>query len=110
MEKHPNFFCEKRKFADKTTLEDSEENILSDETLVSEELNIFFQNETKTLNINENSYIVDFRSSITDPVDKAINTYKNHSSILLIKQKLENEDNFLFKEVSISEVEKELGS
>ena len=98
LEKHSTFFSEKRKFADKTTLEDREENILSDETLVSEELNIFFQNETKTLNINENSYIVDSRSSITDPVDKAINTYKNHPSILLIKQKLENEDHFLFKE------------
>ena len=55
-----------------------EENILSDDTLVSEELNNFFQNATKTLNINENSYIADYSSSITGPVDKAINTYKNH--------------------------------
>ena len=83
-------------------------NILSDDTLVSEELNNFFQNAIKTLNINENSYIVDSSSSITDPVDKAINTYKNHPSILLIKQKLENVDHFSFKEVSISEIEKEL--
>ena len=67
-----------------------------------------FQNETKTLSINENSYIVDSRSSITDPVGKAGNTYKNQTSILLIKQKLENEEHFLFKEVSISEIEKEL--
>ena len=50
----------------------------------------------KTLNINENS------------VDKAIKTYKNHLSILLMKQKLENVDHFSFKEVSISETEKEL--
>ena len=35
-------FSEKRKFANKITLEDSEKNILSDETLVSEELNNFF--------------------------------------------------------------------
>ena len=67
-------FSEKRKFANKITLEDSEKNILSDDTLVSEELNNFFQNAIKTLNINENSYIVDSSSSITDPVDKAINT------------------------------------
>ena len=44
---------EKRKFANKITLEDSEENILSDDTLVSEEVNNFFQDATKTLNINE---------------------------------------------------------
>ena len=35
-------FSEKRKFANKITLEDSEENILSDDTLVSEKLNTFF--------------------------------------------------------------------
>ena len=38
-------FSEKRKFANKITLEDSEEN---DDTLVSKELNNFFQNATKT--------------------------------------------------------------
>ena len=83
-------------------------NILSDDTLVSEELNNFFQNAIKTLNINEKTYIVDSSSSITDTVDKAINTYKNHPSTLLIKQKLENVDHFSFKEVSICEIEKEL--
>ena len=35
-------FFEKSKFANKITLEDSEENILSDDALVSEELNNFF--------------------------------------------------------------------
>ena len=40
-------FPEKRKFVDKITLEDSEENILSDDTLVSEELNIFFKMQQK---------------------------------------------------------------
>ena len=86
----------------------NEKNILSDDTLVSEELTSFFQNATKALNTNENSYIVDSSSSITDPVDKAIKTYKNRPSILLIKQKLENVDHFSFKAISISEIEKEL--
>ena len=80
-------FYENRKFVNKITLEDSEKNILSEDTLVSEELNNFFQNAT-TLNINENSYIVGSSSSITDPAEKAINTSKNHPRILLIKQKL----------------------
>ena len=59
-----------------------------------------------TLNINENSYIVDSSSSMNDPVDKAINTYENHPNILLIKQKLKNVVSF--KEVYINEIEKEL--
>ena len=58
---------------------------MPDDTLVSEELNKFFQNATKTLDIKENSYIVDSSSSFTDSVDKAINTYKNQPSILLMK-------------------------
>ena len=101
-------FSEKRKFTNKIILEDSVENILSDDTLVPEKLNNFFQNATKTLNINENSYVVDSSSSITDPVHKGINTYKNHPNILLFKQKLGNMDHFSFKEVFISETEKEL--
>ena len=36
---------------------------------------------------------------MTDPVDKAISTYKNHPSIMLIIQKLENIDHFSFKKV-----------
>ena len=62
----------------------------------------------QTLNINTNLYIVYCSSSISDHVDKAINKYKNHSSILLMKQKLENVDEFSFKEVSIREIEKEV--
>ena len=37
-------FSEKGKFANKTTLEDSEENILSDKTLVSEEFSKWNKN------------------------------------------------------------------
>ena len=60
------------------------------------------------LYINENLYIVDSSSSMIDPVDKTINTYKSHLSILLIKRKLENMDHFSFKENSISGTEKEM--
>ena len=67
----------------------------------------FFKNATKTLNINENWYIVHSSSSITDPVYMAVKTYKNLYTILLMKQKLENVGHFSFKEVSISEIEKE---
>ena len=90
---------EKRKFALKITHEDREENIISDDTLVSVELNNCFENLTKTIKINENTYIVDSHSNVIDPVDKVINTYKNHTSILLIKQELENVDHFSFQEV-----------
>ena len=75
-------------------------DIIFDDTLVSKELHIFFQNAGKTLNINESSYIVHYCSSITDPADKAMNTCKSHPNILLMKEKLENMDHFSFKEAS----------
>ena len=40
--KHPTSFFEKRKFVNNLTLEDRQENIISDDVLVSEELNNFF--------------------------------------------------------------------
>ena len=47
-----------------------------DDSLVSNKLNNFFRNATKTLNINGNPDLVDSSSSITDPVDKAIKNIK----------------------------------
>ena len=106
--KHLTSFFLKEKIRKQNNSWDSEENIIFNDTLISEELNIFFQNTTKTLNINENSYIVDSSSSITDRVDKAIKIYKNCPRILLIKQKLENVEHVSLKLVSISKTEKEL--
>ena len=54
---------------------------MSEEHVVSEELNNFFKNKTKRLQINENPYIIDKQSDITDPIFKAINKYKHHPSI-----------------------------
>ena len=99
---------EKEKSVNEITLEDSEENTLSDDALVSVELNNSFWKCNKNSKFNKNSYIVDSSCSITDPVDKATNTYKSHSSILLIKQKLENLDHFSLKEISIGGIAKEL--
>ena len=83
MKNNPTFFfSEKRKLASKIILEDSEENIKYDDALVSEELNIFFENVTKSLNINRNLYIED--SSI-DPEDKTVNTCENQLCILSMK-------------------------
>ena len=81
-------------FANKISLEDSEENIKSGDALVSDNWTFFFQNTKKTLNIHESLYNVDSSSSITDPANKAIR-------ILLKKQKLENVDYFSFKEVQL---------
>ena len=58
--------------------------------MVSEELNKFFENATRGLEIKENSYIIDTDSNEINSVEKAINKYRNHPSVLLIKNRLKN--------------------
>ena len=75
--------------------------------LISDELNNFFENATKALNVRENSYLTE-KSELSDPVNKSISKYRNYPSILLIKDKMRNPTAFSFKEASLSDIEKEL--
>ena len=76
-------FSENRKIRNKIALADENENIISEEHLVSEELNNVFKNATESLQINENPYIIDEQSDVTGPILKAVNKHKHPPSILL---------------------------
>ena len=65
-------FSQKRKIANKVTLVDKEDKIISEDSLVLEEINFFFQNATKNLDINEYLYIKDETNEYADTVGKAI--------------------------------------
>ena len=86
------------------------ESIISDDKLVSEELNNFFENVTKTLNIIENSYLTNNANEVLDPVDKAVSKYKNHPSILTIKNSLGSTTPFSFNKVTSPDIEEELSN
>ena len=88
MEKYSTFFLTKTKDCNKITFVDNKENTIFDDHLVSEELNKFFKNATRGLEINKNSYIIDTDSNEINSVEKAINKYRNHPSVLLIKSTL----------------------
>ena len=77
-----------RKTRNKIVFVDENENFMFREHLVSEELNNFLKNATKSLQINENPCIMDEQSDIIDPIIKRINKYQHHPSILLINSKL----------------------
>ena len=49
-------------------------------------MNTFFQNANKTLSITEKSYLTKSTTEILNLADKAIFTYKNHTTILAIKK------------------------
>ena len=104
---YSTFFSEKRKITNKITLVDEGETVISDDQLISKELNQVFKSATKALNIRGNSYLTD-ESELSDPVNKVISKYKNQPSILLIKDKVRNPASFSFKEASLSDIEKKL--
>ena len=76
---------------------------------VAEALNTFFRNAVSTLDINQNSYIVNNESStILDPVERAIKKYEIHASILLIKNKIGNQKSFKLEGINVSNIVKEI--
>ena len=66
-----------------TLTDDNKESNIFEIHLVPEELKKFFENATKGSQINENSYIIDTGSNATNSVEKAINKYRNHSTVYL---------------------------
>ena len=83
--------------------------MISDDALVAEEINNFFENATNSLDIKDNQYLKNIDSDhINDTVDKAIYEYQNHPSILLINSKVSYLERFSFTEVSLCEILLEL--
>ena len=83
--------------------------------MVSKELNKFFENATQRLSrnkffqfLNENSYISDTDSNEINSVEKVVNKYRNHPSVLLIKSRLKNIPSFSFNKVGLPEMKREL--
>ena len=76
------FFSEKIKISNKITLVDDNDVIVSDDQSISEELKSFFKNATKSLNIRQNSYLIDESNKMEDQIKKAIFKYKKRPSII----------------------------
>ena len=82
------FFTNKSTFGRNIKLIEKEE-ILKDDTEIAEELNLFFSNAVKSLNIAENTYITNRVSDhLKDPATRAIEKFKTHPSVLIIKDKI----------------------
>ena len=78
------FFLNIGNYRSQITLVEKDE-VLQDDDQIAKELNKFFKNAVSTSNIKENSFITNKSlDGITDPIDKAIDKYKFHPSILLI--------------------------
>ena len=97
------FFSDKSVTTDKITIIDDNE-IHDDDKNVSEIFNNFFSNAVNNLNIPE--YIpLNADVDEVDPIMKAINKYKNHDSIIRIREETNNEEGFSFKQIESKTVE-----
>ena len=62
------------------------DKLIQNDDKIAETVNTFLKNALSSLDINENSYIVNNESNtVLDPVERAIKKYEIHPSILLIK-------------------------
>ena len=80
------------------------EEVISDEKKVAETFNNFFVNIVPNLKIPTNhNHNTDFQKT-DDPVLNAISKYKHHSSIVMIKSKIDPEKRFSFSPVQYEDI------
>ena len=98
------FFSNKGDLGPNIKLVEKNELIQNDQEIANE-LNTFFKDTVSNLNINENPYIINQVSDDSlDPVEKCINKYKFHPSILLIKNQIKIQNLFSFHAIDRNDV------
>ena len=80
-------FSNKGNYGNKIELVENEE-IIDDDTKIAAELNNFFKTALTSLDIHGNPHTVENVENMSDPVEKAIEKFKFHPSILLIKNRI----------------------
>ena len=85
-----------------------ENETISDNDEISEKLNNFFADILKNLNIPQYEDLSVNTDNIDDLILRAKKKFKNHQSIQLIKCHYENSNTFCFRNITHTEIEKEL--
>ena len=73
-----------------------DDEIISDDIEVAEIFNRFFVTVTESLSIKENNDNISDTEGISDPIEKSVQKYSNHPSILKIKSHFLNVEFFVF--------------
>ena len=87
----------------------SGDEIITEDSKVAETMNKFFQTAATSLDIRENSYLLNTTDIKDSPVHAAIEKFSSHPSILKIQEMIPKET-FSFVEVTVTEVENELSN
>ena len=101
-------FSSKGSYNANVKLTDKDEIIRNDEK-VAETLNSFFENAVSRLKLNENLFVINNdNKNFQDPIEKIGLKYQFHPSILIIKNKTKNINNFRFKHVMVSDIKNKI--
>ena len=100
------FLTEKGTATSKITLSEKGQ-IITEDKMVAETLQEYFEKAVQNLEINENTFLLSPTTS-EDPVEKAIQKYNSHPSILAIRENVRPDFKFQFSEVQLKDIEKEI--
>ena len=82
--------------------------IISNDNKVAEEFSTFFENAVKSLNIKPRNLSLGNTTNLSDPVEIAIKKFENHPSVQVIRENINLNQEFFFKEVEVDEILKEI--
>ena len=103
------FLSDKNKATEKITLV-SDDKIFSDDLEIAEKFNEFFKNAVNNLNLSSNEDLLLSTKHLSDPVQIAIEKYKNHPSILTIQNNVTIDQSFSFQMASTYTIYKHINS
>ena len=101
-------FTDKVQVSQSITLIENDE-MVTDDLKIAEIFNDYFANITQDLEITDTGAHLSSTIGIEDPIDKAVEKYKNHPSIKKIKECFTCSESFHFRQVTVEEVYYQLG-
>ena len=104
-----SFLSEKCTYASKISLMHND-NAISDNQELADTFNNFFEHAVDNLEIQEyqSDHNVDINSISDDPIDYAIEEYKNRPSIVMINENVSFESRFSFTTVNEDDIQREI--
>ena len=99
------FLSDKGKLTRKINISEGD-TIVSEDNKVAEILNTYFSESIKSLNIKENSFILNSTNHLSDRIETALHKFNiQHPSILKIREKVgDGPGTFKFKNMTVGEV------
>ena len=101
------FLSEKIETTSKIKLKD-QDKIISNDDKVAEEFSTFFENAVKSLNIKPRNLSLEDTTNLSNPVEIAIKKFQNHPSVQVIRENINLNHEFFFKQVEVDEILKEI--